>query len=330
MQRFAPSPVLVVLVLLTSSGRLAAQSQAPDLELATGIRQVLEGEFEAAVVTLDSAARRLSGQTGHSKDAARAYLYLAVAYLGLSEEAKAKSRFLDAINFDSTLSVTPQEFPPRVIRLFEEARREAGIASPQPSPAPPPPKTVPAPATAKKGGSKALPILLGVGGAAAVGAVVAGSGGKGSPDPSTVDDDRDGFSEAQGDCNDSNPAVRPGGAVTARAQILGRANLVGCATGWRFSITVTNNSCQSVTVGQVHLAVPRATPGCGYTFSSPPLVPTVTPGQTATVLNDELRSCGSGFCSFRFEWLVDTSAGTLNAGGFDVDIVLDRSCRPCR
>ena len=176
------------LSLATPTASLAAQAPPTDPELADGIRQAKQGDFEIAVLTLDSVARRLSAVGGNVRELARAYLYLSIAYLGLSQEQKAKARFLEAWRMDSDLELSPQEFPPKILEFFEGARQEAlasGEVAPPDEARPAEPKAEPARVTTaqpqKRGRSKTLPILIGVGAAAGVGiAVSAGGGGSDS------------------------------------------------------------------------------------------------------------------------------------------------------
>lgn len=157
---------------LALSGRalaLAAQPPPSDEEVATGIHQVQEGEYDAAILTLDNAARRLAADPKGTKELSQAYLYLGIAYLGKGHEAAAKAKFREAVAQLRDLSLSPEKFPPKVIDLFEAAKEEARKASPPPTAS-----------AEKKGGSKKGLILLGVGGAAAAGAAVALGGGGGS------------------------------------------------------------------------------------------------------------------------------------------------------
>ena len=114
----------------------SGQSQpasAVDQDLATGIRQVDEGDFDAAVVTLEGVVKRLVGDKTRSKELGRAYLYLAIAHLQLSQEAAAKTKFREAWKNDQALKLSPREFAPKIIQAFEQAKREAGAAEPPPS-----------------------------------------------------------------------------------------------------------------------------------------------------------------------------------------------------
>jgi hypothetical protein len=204
-------PVAVLLIAaLALAPSLVALDTPPDPELEEGIRLTQLGDFEKAVVTLDGAARRLAAEGGRSAELARAYVYLSIAYLGLSQEQKAKAQFLEALRADRDMTIDEGEFPPRVLKFFEEAREEAeaeGVvtatpAPPAEAPAPsepgpvvepePEPETEPEPVTQaatvpaepeKKGGS-AKWILIGGGAAAAAGAALAlGGGGSDGPPP---------------------------------------------------------------------------------------------------------------------------------------------------
>ena len=160
---------LVLLLLAAVALPRPALPADVDTDLATGVRQAQEGDFETAVTTLDSVVRRLTGQPSRAKDLARAYTYLSIAYLGLSQEQTAKAKFLEAWKADQNMELSPREFPPRILEFFEEARREAGVGTaPAARPSPRPVAASPSPEP-KKGGSKTVPLIIG-------GAVLAGAG----------------------------------------------------------------------------------------------------------------------------------------------------------
>jgi hypothetical protein len=164
--------------LAVSPALLRAQDASPDL--AAGIHQVEEGDYAAAVITLDRAARGLAEQKEKTHDLARAYLYLGIAYVGLGSETSARARFRDALAQSGELRLDPEQFPPKVIELFEKAREESRAVAPASSPAP---RAAPsaAPASTGKGKSKLPIILIGVGAAAAGGvALAAGGASKGT------------------------------------------------------------------------------------------------------------------------------------------------------
>jgi len=169
----ALATILSFLVAQTPLPAAAQAGAGADAELQRGIQQAREGDFDGAVITLDGVARRLALQPGRAKELAQAYTYLAVAYLGLSQEQTAKAKFLEALKTDGSLDVSTREFPPRIVQFFEQARKEA-----QPVPVAPPTPAPAASAPAKKGGAKLPLILLGVAAAGGV-AVAAGGGGGG-------------------------------------------------------------------------------------------------------------------------------------------------------
>ena len=129
-EKLLVSCVAVCLAVFSSPARAGAgMDTGPDL--ATGVRQTQIGEFEAAVATLDAVVQRLSAEGGQPKQLARAYLYLSIAYLGLSEGQKAKAKFTEALRTDMELELSPSEFPPKILRFFEEARGELPLPSPR-------------------------------------------------------------------------------------------------------------------------------------------------------------------------------------------------------
>jgi chitodextrinase len=171
---------------LALSVAIQLPAQAPSTttqDLATGIHQVNEGDLDAATMTLDSVVQRLKQEKGREKDLATAHLYLAMAHLALSQWERAKGEMREAWRNDRQLALDPQKFPPRVIQLYEETKREqrqAETATAKPAAA----QAVPA----QKSRSRALPILIGGGLAAgaAVGIAAAAGGGSSSTLPASV------------------------------------------------------------------------------------------------------------------------------------------------
>jgi ankyrin repeat protein len=124
--------VRALCVVLVAALAVTAGAQAPptDAELAKGMRLVDEGDFEAAIATLGSVASRLQTRGGNPAEQSRANLYLAIAYLGLSQEQAARAKFLEALKNDRMLNLSPYEFPPKVIQAFEQAKKEAAASAP--------------------------------------------------------------------------------------------------------------------------------------------------------------------------------------------------------
>ena len=174
-RRLAPAAVLL---LLATSVPVPAQSPRPsDPELAAGIALVREGDFENAVLKLDTVVRRLLAAPGTQKDAALAYVYLGVAFLELNQEPVARAKFQLAQALDAQMRLDPRQFSPEQIRVFESARAETAAR-----PSPPPATREP-----QKKKKSTLPWILG--GAAVVGggvAVAAGGGGGGGGATTTI------------------------------------------------------------------------------------------------------------------------------------------------
>lgn len=153
-----------------------------DAEVTKGMALVDDGEYDAAILLLDGAARRLGTDSKKTKDLSQAYLYLGIAYMGKGLEAAAKAKFKEALRQIKDITLSPDKFPPKVINAFEAAKAEAGQA----------PATVtaaasPAPTASKKGGGGKAILLIG--GIAAVGggvAVAAGGGGSSTPPTTTM------------------------------------------------------------------------------------------------------------------------------------------------
>jgi hypothetical protein len=152
---------LLLFALVCPSALRAQPSMTPEQEAAEGIRQVEQGDFETAVVTLDSAIKRLDGQPGRQALAQNALLQVGVAFVALEQRDAAKARFRRALELDPRLRLRPDAFSPKVIGVFEQARVEQAAAAP--------PKT--------GGGSSKSLVLVGLGAAAAGGVVLATRGG---------------------------------------------------------------------------------------------------------------------------------------------------------
>lgn len=150
---------------------LAADNASALTDLAAGIRQVEEGDYTGAIVTLDGAASalRLSKDPSRTKDLAQAYLYLGIAYVGLGHETSAKAKFREALGQSGELNLSPTEFPPKVIELFEVAKQEGR------------PAAIAAPAREKKGGSGKVLLIGGLAAVAVGGAALAAGGGEEAP-----------------------------------------------------------------------------------------------------------------------------------------------------
>jgi hypothetical protein len=153
------------------AGPALAQVPAPEPDLQRGIRQVTNGELDAAVLTLDAVVLKLTPVAAtHAGDLAQAHLYKGVALVGLQQEEPAKASFREALRHDPALRLRKGEFPDRVLRVFEAARKgKTESVMKRPSGAP------------RKAGIGTGAVLAIVGGVlAAGGAAAAVSGGGGS------------------------------------------------------------------------------------------------------------------------------------------------------
>jgi ankyrin repeat protein len=116
-------------LLLAAPADVLAQAGA-DPDLARGVTQVEEGDFEAGIATLDTVVKKIGADRTRSRDLTRAYLYLAIAYLSLSEEAAARARVIDALNTDPRLTLSPTEFSPKVIDFVNRIKAQTTKPAP--------------------------------------------------------------------------------------------------------------------------------------------------------------------------------------------------------
>jgi hypothetical protein len=151
-------PLLALFLVLRAGDAPGQAPPSADLDLPGGIQKVKEGRLEAGVQALDAYLRRTTGLPGRAQERAQAYVYLGVAYVGLSQEPAAKAEFAQALAQSPELTLNPGEFSPHVVQLFEMARRESLVSAP-------------APPRGGSGGSHSTPILVGAGLALAGGAV---------------------------------------------------------------------------------------------------------------------------------------------------------------
>src|SRR3954469_19894257 len=95
-------------ILLCASLALPVRAADPvrDPDVAAGLKQVDDGDYDGAILTLDNASRRLAATPGHERDLADAYVALGIAYLAKGHDAAARASFREAIGRirDLTLS----------------------------------------------------------------------------------------------------------------------------------------------------------------------------------------------------------------------------------
>jgi hypothetical protein len=317
-----------------------AQSGAVDADMATGIRQVREGDFDSALVTLDGVVKRLSGQQGQAKELARAYTYLAIAYVGLAQQETARAKFLAAWKADKSMTLSPKEFPPNIIQFFEEtkkegedkARAEAKPPSTTPSPAPTPATTTEK-AEKKGGGGGGKTALIVVGALAAAGGIaLAAKGGSSSaapptPPPCTPGSDFDfavdfAFSGSF-NCGQVNTRAqtyritnRSCSALTVEGLVLNRGLTAGTSCNVSPSQNLPLNG----------VAVVSAAAGAPTTA----VIRTGSPAGTAHYLCCSAYPCSVGSCSLNEGYTVTTTAGSKTVA--NTVTVLENTgtdCVPC-
>ena len=169
---------MVFAALIASAGPVSARAQAPtpEAEVARGVAQVRDGDFEGAIVTLDAAIAALRAEAGRSRPLlVQAYIQNGVAHVALDHEDLARRAFREALDVDRDLRLTTERFSPKVVRTFDAAReaflREQAAARP------------------KKGGKTAL-IVGGAVAAVAGGVVLATRGDEAPPATPTFRDAR--------------------------------------------------------------------------------------------------------------------------------------------
>src|SRR5512145_3249515 len=93
-------------------------------DIRDGIRQVDEGDLEAAVATLTDALARPEAAQVPEKDRALGYVYLGMAQLGLGQNDPARASLRYAWSLNQGAPLDPKRFPARVVRLYDEVGGE--------------------------------------------------------------------------------------------------------------------------------------------------------------------------------------------------------------
>jgi hypothetical protein len=250
-------------------------------DVAAGIRQVQDGDFEGGVATLEAAARELAGRPERTHDLGQAYLYLGVAQVALEQPEAARRSFGQALVLDPKLRLSPQAFSPKVVAAFEEARRAA--------------------ATSKKGGARTGWIVGGAAAGAAAAAVIVASGGEDGGQPAFLN------------ARMATPViVCPEGSVNVPITF---GVLVDAHAGGA-SVTI-----DSVTVVAIIVASPDIPEEVGVSSSQPATaMPSTAPaGRDTAVRVDSTLTCGNAGGPPRFnEWSVRLTLAT-SAGVFALE-----------
>jgi hypothetical protein len=113
---------LLVTVLLPSSPFISvAAAQERDADpLATGVRQVTEGDLKAGIASLQAAIAVLEPQRAtKAKEIAQAYLYVGIAHLGFDNEESARGSFRQALAVHPDVRLPKEHASPRNARVFD-------------------------------------------------------------------------------------------------------------------------------------------------------------------------------------------------------------------
>jgi hypothetical protein len=233
----------------------SGESAQGESDLRFGRKAALEGRYDDAVKALTSAVAAL--KTGGKRESlAEAYLYLGMAQLGLRQDKAAGESLHQAATTNPALVLSPSQFSPRMIELF---RAGGGRIEGE-----------------KKKSSLPLWILsgaVGVGGPTVAYLSKKSEQDRANSDYNTKvaaveqqnaeaqqaasewnaqwsrDDDGDGFSEDQGDCNDRDATISPNGKITVEFNLLMDGS-VDCDQPFSGTETVkaTNHSCTTESV----------------------------------------------------------------------------------
>jgi len=125
MLRIVVLAVTALSVLPTASVRAQAPSGV-EAEVANGVRQVQDGDFEGAVATLEAAIARLKGDAQRQRLWVQAEIQLAVAEVALDHTERAVQALAEALAVDPHLRLSPDAYSPKVLRALETARTQAG------------------------------------------------------------------------------------------------------------------------------------------------------------------------------------------------------------
>jgi hypothetical protein len=117
---------VLALWFMTSLG--PAQSLPVQSEVAAGLARAetlyYEAKFRESIDVLLPLDSALQPQSGRLPDKISVKLQLALNHIGLNETGDAKRFFAELSALDAGYSLDPQQFSPKVITLFEEARAE--------------------------------------------------------------------------------------------------------------------------------------------------------------------------------------------------------------
>lgn len=109
------------------------EAGTPENGVATGVRQVEQGDYAGAVKSLEPAIARLRGDPARVRLLVQADIQLAIAHVALDHTAQAVEAFSEALTLDPDLRLDEERFSPKVLRALETAREQAARRSGTPA-----------------------------------------------------------------------------------------------------------------------------------------------------------------------------------------------------
>jgi len=101
------------------------EAGTPESGVATGVRQVEQGDYAGAVKSLEPAIARLRGDPARVRLLVQADIQLAIAHVALDHTAQAVQAFSEVLTLDPDLRLDEERFSPKVLSALETAREQA-------------------------------------------------------------------------------------------------------------------------------------------------------------------------------------------------------------
>lgn len=105
------------------------EAGTPEHGVATGVRQVEEGDYAGAVKSLEPAIARLRGDPSRVRLLVQADIQLAIAHVALDHTAEAVQAFSEVLTLDPDLRLDEARFSPKVLHALQTAREQAARRS---------------------------------------------------------------------------------------------------------------------------------------------------------------------------------------------------------
>jgi tetratricopeptide (TPR) repeat protein len=102
-----------------ADGPPSVLAPSSDAELEKGVAQARAGDAEAGVSTLQAVIQRLGTDPQVRVLRTRAVLFLAVGHLRANRESAARLALVEALRLQPDLSLDAEQFPPRLLILFQ-------------------------------------------------------------------------------------------------------------------------------------------------------------------------------------------------------------------